>query len=102
MSQRIQFFEKDPDDLINEIAQEVTKQVVDAIKLQIPQNLKPPAPTQKEEYLTTKETVKRLKVTPSTLWAWRKKGVIQAFGVEHRVFFKSSEVDALLKPISLN
>lgn len=45
-----------------------------------------------EELLTREETYKLLKIDSSTLWAWTKKGKINAYGIANRRYYKRSEI----------
>lgn len=42
------------------------------------------------------ETKKRLKCDESTLYRWRKKGVLKAHAIESRVYFKESSIQEAL------
>lgn len=42
------------------------------------------------------ETKKRLKCDKSTLYRWRKKGVLKAHAIESRVYFKESSIQEAL------
>jgi excisionase family DNA binding protein len=57
----------------------------------------PPQPT---EYLTRQELKDLLKVDLSTIHNWTKRGKINAYGIGNRVYFKRSEVDAMLVKIN--
>jgi len=61
------------------------------------ENYKPKEPT---EYLTRKKTSELLDINLSTLWNWTKKGIIQAYGAGNRVYYKRSDIEAMLKPIN--
>ena len=45
---------------------------------------------------TVDETKKRLKCDESTLYRWRKKGVLKAHAIESRVYFKESSIQSAL------
>ena len=45
-----------------------------------------------EELLTRAETAELLKIDPSTLWHWTKKGKIIAYGIGNRVYYKRGEI----------
>jgi excisionase family DNA binding protein len=53
---------------------------------------------EKENYLTRDEVAKILKVNKSTISNWKKEGIINAYGLGGRVYFKRSEIDkAMIK-----
>ena len=45
-----------------------------------------------DELLTREEACKLLKINPSTLWHWTKKGKVIAYGIAYRVYYKRSEL----------
>lgn len=45
---------------------------------------------------TIEETEERLKCDESTLYRWRKKGVLKAHAIESRVYFKESSIQEAL------
>ena len=45
---------------------------------------------------TIDETKERLKCDESTLYRWRKKGVLKAHAIESRVYFKESSIQSAL------
>jgi hypothetical protein len=49
-------------------------------------------PNNQEELLTREETYKLLKIDSSTLWAWTKKGKLNAYGIANRRYYMRSEV----------
>jgi len=60
------------------------------------QNFEPTKPT---ELLTRNELSKLLKVDLSTIHNWCKRGKIMPYGVGNRVYFKRSEIEAVLIPL---
>ncbi|WP_367755816.1 helix-turn-helix domain-containing protein [Flavobacterium sp. WC2421] len=55
-------------------------------------------PKQPEEYLTRQDVAKLLKVNISTVSNWKNDGVINAYGIGGRVYYKRSEIDkAMIK-----
>ena len=50
-----------------------------------------------KDLMTRKETAQLLSVSLVSLNAWSKKGIIQPYAIEGRVFFKRSEVESALK-----
>ena len=45
-----------------------------------------------EELLTRSQTCEFLHIDSSTLWAWTKKGKVQAYGIANRRYYKKSEL----------
>jgi len=54
------------------------------------------------EYLTRKELAKLLKCDLSTIHNWCVKGKLKPYGIGNRVYFKRSEIEANLVPLSVN
>ncbi|MBU3714785.1 MAG: helix-turn-helix domain-containing protein [Ferruginibacter sp.] len=52
-----------------------------------------------ETYLTRKEVADLLKCDLSTLYHWTQKGLLKAYGIGNRVYYKLSEIEASLLPI---
>ncbi|MCC3158649.1 helix-turn-helix domain-containing protein [Hymenobacter sp. 15J16-1T3B] len=50
-----------------------------------------------QELLTVEKTAAFLDVTPQTVFDWRKRGILQAYKLGNRVYFKRSEVVAALE-----
>lgn len=53
-----------------------------------------------EQLLTREQTAELLQVDPSTLWHWSKKGKLKSYGIANRVYYKRSEIESSLIPIS--
>lgn len=51
------------------------------------------------EYLTRKETAKRLHISLPTLNDYTKKGVIKGYRINGRVLYKMNEIDEALKSV---
>jgi hypothetical protein len=49
------------------------------------------------DLMTRKETAQFLNVSLVSLNIWSKKGIIQPYAIEGRVFFKKSEIESALK-----
>lgn len=54
----------------------------------------------KEEYLTRKEVAKLCKVSISTVSNWKNEGVLNAYGLGSRVYYKRSEIDKQMLKIN--
>ena len=66
---------------------------------EIKQNFAPKVPT---EYLTRSELAEMLKCDISTIHNWTKKGKLKPYGIGNRVYYKRTEVEAVLRPIWTN
>ncbi|RXG13982.1 helix-turn-helix protein [Leeuwenhoekiella aestuarii] len=49
-------------------------------------------PNEPEELLTRDEACKFLKINSSTLWTWTNKGIVTAYGISNRRYYKRSEL----------
>lgn len=56
--------------------------------------------TNDSELLTTQEAAEMLKMSRSTLYRLRKKGLIPEYGLENSVYFKKSEILNALKRLN--
>lgn len=52
---------------------------------------------QQEAYLSNDEVAAKLGVSLNTLWRWGRDGYLKPFKVGKRVFYRSSDVEALLQ-----
>lgn len=56
-----------------------------------------------QEYITQPEVIKQLKISRSTLWKWRKQGLLKTHKADNlpnklkRVYFKKADVEELLE-----
>jgi len=77
-------------------SEQLQKDILSVIKRnlnKLPQYLK-----QEEKYLTREEVAKLLKVNKSTVSNWKTSGILNAYGIGGRVYFKKSEIDkAMIK-----
>ena len=53
-----------------------------------------------EKLLTLKEAAEMLKISPTTLYRLRKKGVIPVYGLENSIYFKKSDILNALKRLN--
>ncbi|SNB43827.1 conserved hypothetical protein [Flavobacterium psychrophilum] len=72
--------------------QQFEELVKSSVKLQLDDFKKSFTNNNQEELLTREETYKLLKIDSSTLWAWTKKGKINAYGIANRRYYKRSEI----------
>ena len=91
----IQFIGTNPTDLITELK----NVLIPELKAQLSAQFQPKEPT---EYLTRSEVCKLLKIDLSTLHRWRKDNTIPSYGMGNRVYFKRSEVDAIINENKLS
>ena len=88
--QSIQFIAITPERLKAQILEGVKSQLAD-----LQNSFQPKEPT---EYLTRNEVAELLKIDLSTVHNWSKKGQLQRYGIEGRVYYKRSEVEnAIIK-----
>ncbi len=91
----IQFIGTNPSDLITELK----NSLIPELKAQLSAQFQPKEPT---EYLTRSEVCKLLKIDLSSLHRWRKEGKIPSYSMGNRVYFKRSEVDAIINQNKLS
>ena len=82
----IQFIGTTPNDLVSEIK----NALIPESREQLSKDFQPKEPT---EYLTRSEVCKILQIDLSTLHRWRKEGVLTAYQMGNRIYFKRSEID---------
>ena len=91
----IQFIGTSPTDLITELKNSLIPELTAQLSAQF-------QPIQPTEYLTRSEVCKLLKIDLSTLHRWRKDNTIPSYGMGNRVYFKRSEVDAIINQNKLS
>jgi hypothetical protein len=86
--------------LIEVTPQQLQEEILKGIKIQLKEFASLSKATAHEEYLTRQETATLLKVDLSTLWYWKKKGILTPSGLSSRVYYKRSDIDkAMIKLI---
>lgn len=89
---RLEITGLDPDDLKALISETVQSELT---------NLKASMNSQSyDEILTRKDVAALLKINLSTISEWCKSGKLQPYGIGNRVYFKRSEIEQSLKPLS--
>ena len=78
---------------------ELKKSLIPELREQLSKDFQPKEPT---EYLTRSEVCKLLKIDLSTLHRWRKDNTIPSYSMGNRVYFKRSEVDAIINQNKLS
>lgn len=59
-------------------------------------------PCTEKEILTPKEVCELLDIDDSTLWHWRNKGKVKAYGLQGRRYYLRSEIMQALIPLTPN
>ena len=77
---------------ISSMFQELKKDI-SALKVQIE---KPKT----DEYLTRQEVADKLKCDLSTVHNWSKAGILKPYGIGNRVYFKTSDIEAVMLPLN--
>lgn len=90
----MQLIEMSPETLIELIAQK-TKVLFEEFKNAC-------SPCQEKEILTPKEVCELLDIDDSTLWHWRNKGKVKAYGIQGRRYYLRSEIMQALIPLTAN
>ena len=85
----IQFIGTTPSDLIEDIK----KEIIPELKEQLCKEFQSKEPC---IYLSRQEVCEMLQVDMSTLHRWRKDGVLVAYGLGNRVYFKRNEIEELI------
>lgn len=73
--------------------EQLQEAILSGVKKQLEELKKEYQPKEPEEYLTRLETADLLKVDPSTIFNWTKKGLIKSYGLSGRVYYKRSEIE---------
>ncbi len=84
--------------LIHDVTPEQISSLFEGLQNQLTElkkNFQPKIPT---EYLTRNELAELLKCDLSTIHNWTKKGKLFPYGIGNRVYYKRSEVEAVLLP----
>ena len=90
---QIQIFNTSTEELTEEIMSKLRKELEE-----LKQNYQPKEP---EEYLSRKQAAEMLDINLSTLWAWTKKGHLNAYTIgANRIYYKRSDIIAKLKPLN--
>lgn len=87
---QLQFIGMQPYDLI----QEMRRELIPDIKRELKEEFQPKEPT---IYLTRQEVCELLSIDMSTLHRWRKDGILIAYGLGNRIYFKRNEIEALIE-----
>lgn len=88
----VQFIQTTPEDLKSDILEGVDKRIAE-----LKEHFQPKEPT---ELMTRKEVTKFLNINLSTLYHWTNKGMLQAYGIGNRVYYKRQEVEQAIIAIN--
>ena len=84
--------------LIQVNPEQLQREILKGLNVQLTQLSKSFQPKEPEEYLTRQEVAKLCKVNISTVSNWKNEGVLNAYGLGGRVYYKRSEIDkAMIK-----
>lgn len=89
MTNEIRFIQVTPDELTAMIADAVVKGFEQAKEFFN-------KPTKQSEYLTRKETAKRLKISLGTLDNWTKSGKLTSHKIDRKVLYKECEIEEFI------
>lgn len=88
MQNQIQFIGTTPTALIDLIDNTVKKRLEDLKK-----NFQPKEPT---EYLTRNDVAQMLKIDLSSVHNWTKKGILKAYQISGRIYYKRVEIETAI------
>ncbi|MDA9343561.1 helix-turn-helix domain-containing protein [Algibacter sp.] len=80
--------------------EKLTDNILTAIKKELEQLKKEFQPQQPPTWISRNEAAKMLDVSFPTLYSWHKKGILTAYSIGTRVYYKLDEVNAALTPIA--
>ena len=63
---------------------------------ELKESIKPPTPTNENDYLTRKQVADIFHIAIMTVHHWHRKGILKSYKVGHRVYFKRGEIDQAL------
>jgi excisionase family DNA binding protein len=86
--------------LLHDLTPEEIFDLFKGLKNQIEELKKDIQPKFPDEYITRTELAELLKCDLSTIHNWTKKGKLTAYGIGNRVYYKRSEVEAVLIPLN--
>jgi len=88
----IQFIQVTPEQLKEQIAETVSKQLTEFLEVY--------KPKQPEDYLTRQQVAEMFQVDISTVGNWSKRGKLKPLGISGRVYFRRSDLEQCLTPLS--
>jgi len=81
-------------------AEQLKSEILKGLNAQISELKKHFQSKEPEEYLTRQEVAKLCKVNISTVSNWKNEGVLNAYGLGGRVYYKRSEIDGSMVKIN--
>ena len=90
----IQFIQVSPDQLEDRIYNRL-KSEFDTLKAEF-------QPKQPTEYLTRNQVKEMFDVDLSTVHNWTKRGKIKAYGIGNRIYYKRTEIDQAILPLTIS
>ena len=87
--------------LIETTPEQIQDAIIAGVRAELESLKKEFQPKEPTEYLTRTEVKDLLKIDLSTVHNWTKRGKLKAYGIEGRVFYKRSEVEAAIQPLSV-
>ena len=94
MSGTIQFIQVTPEQLQEQFLKGV-KFEIDALKSEF-------QPKQPTEYLTRNQVKEMFDVDLSTVHNWTKRGKLKAYGIGNRIYYKRTEIDQAILPLTIS
>lgn len=85
---QVQFIQTTPEKL--------QEQILEGVKSQLEQFLQKYKPKQPQEYLTRREVAEMFKIDLSSVHNWTKKGILQAYQIAGRVYYKRTEIESAI------
>ena len=87
--------------LIQITPDELETRIFNRVKAELETIKKDFQPKQATEFLTRQQVKELLDVDLSTVHNWTKKGKLKAYGLAGRIYYKRSEVEQALQPLSV-
>lgn len=94
MNAKMQFIEVSPETVVEQVYQKM-RTLFEEFKNAC-------FPCTEKEILTPKEVCELLDIDDSTLWHWRNKGKVKAYGLQGRRYYLRSEIMQALIPLTPN
>lgn len=79
--------------LIGITPEEFQTAILDGVEKLLNELKKDFQPKEPTEYLTRQEVAELFKINLTTVWNWTKRGKLQSYGIDGRVFYKRSEIE---------
>lgn len=90
--QQLQFIQITPEQL--------EEAILKGVKVQLEELKKDFQPKEPTDWLSRSDLKNLLQVDLSTIHNWTKKGKIKAYGIGNRVYYKRSEIEKVIIPLS--